>query len=336
MLELNFEENCLQKLRSFVCWDYVGNKEQTVMDIRRVDVFTVKDQSEGTEWSYVKKETESQILGRQRMVEPDPAEVFFFRIQNLDSKLRDFIADYFHQGGIFFSARAFLAYHINSLGFKLGSEHQEHHLACELNPERLVVEEKFFVKKLTSIPPDMVQKIISENGKLSGESLSQAERENITYFQQYIKGLLTCGKFSTEIRLEKGPLNGELQIAPSDSCSNLIEFTVKHTIYSDPKASQGIKIKELSKEDVKVRTQPQLYALGSTIGHPAVFARLLLPDLSCVPYTLFKKPTLESRINHLIGRFLLLLLQMLSFFLPFSIKLPYFQEKRNDLLIARI
>lgn len=116
-----------------------GSKSQVGQDLKRIHGLTVKDDELG-EWSYTQINLDKNTqFPEKKPIEPDPDEFFFSRIKNLDEKFQEFILLNFHQGGMFYSARRFLEFHLNSLGFAPStSDGSRHHIVCEFSSEQLV------------------------------------------------------------------------------------------------------------------------------------------------------------------------------------------------------
>lgn len=139
-------------------------------------------------------------------------------------------------------------------------------------------------------------------GSFFSINFEQTEKDKIFYFQEYImkllddKASLSCQQASLYLE-EK---DEQIRLASnSNKNENLIEFSVKHTLKLDPSAPTGIRIKQLSKEDVEFKVQAELYGLNSAASEPE-FSKLLSPNLRCVSSGFFKKPKLKSKLSEFI------------------------------------
>lgn len=299
LIRLHFEGECLQALQKFTHPSKSGNEEQVRVDLRRVSGLTIG------KWSYRNSSESADIK-----VEPDPEEVFFYRLKRLDKKFQDFIFLNFHQGGMFFVARQFLTFHLNSFGFKPSSNGFEHHFICDFDNEELVITEKFNITGLEFVDPSLVSKVTIKNEEFSRINfqpvdLEPADKEKILFFQKNIMELLgdeaSFNYQQAKLRLEE-KLKGEEKISQLVSYprgKNLIEFTVRHTIKLDPTSLEGIKIEELSKDDVNFKVQAELYELNSQTSKPE-FSKLLYPNLQCVSCSFFKKTSYKDKLDEFI------------------------------------
>lgn len=334
MIELSFEDECLTALQSFAHPSNIGGEEQVAMDLKRIYALTIKD--ELGEWSYLKSSVsigadvnpEIQTSPRRSVtIEPDPDEFFLARIKSTSKKIQDFLLMNFHQGGMFYSGRSFLTTSLLGLGFVPSvDEGHKHHISCEFSSEKLVITENFEIIKLDFLPEPIMKIVCSENGKLKSLDLEESEKNKIAYFQEYVRKLLSdkisTGQGKTDWELKEGSKNEVFHLfSNSEQNANLIEFTVKHTIALDPD-SQKVDIKKLSKEDVSLKVQRQLYELSSGSAQPE-FRKFLYPELKYALPRLFENPRTKSKVKNLIlnsyREFMLLLFNIVFHLISSSI-----------------
>lgn len=325
LLELSFETEWLNALQEFAYPSLVEDRVQVVEDLKRMYGLTIKDES--GEWSYIKQaqnfNTDAQLSQRKTGIGPDPDEVFLFRIGKLNKKFKRLLLQNFHQGGMFYTARQFLTFHINSLGFTPNvNQGHKHHIICEFGSEKLVVTEKFSVTKLGFLPVDMLQKVFAQAGELLSFDLDPSEKEKIVYIQNYIRTKL--GENNRQ-KIGLRPIDQKAMpfVFGAEQGENLIEFTVKHTITLDPK-SMEINIKKLSEEDVSFKIQSQFHDL-----HPKssklTFSKLLSLDFPCALPSFFEKSH-RNKMNELILKayrdFILILFNIIIHLISSPIVIP--------------
>lgn len=119
--------------------------------------------------------------------------------------------------------------------------------------------------------------------------------------------------------MQEGSKNEVFQlVSNSEPDVNLIEFTVKHTVELDQEFKKEIRIKKLSKTDVILKIQPQLYNLSSG-STQSEFLKFLSPELRYVLPSLFEKSKAKSKIKNLIlnsyREFIQLLFNIISCFI---------------------
>lgn len=329
LIKLSIEGECLQALQKFVHPSKSGGEEQVRADLKRTYDLTIGN------WSY-QLSSDNSASKANAQIEPDQEEVFFNSIKRLDKKFQDFILLNFHQGGMFYAARQFLTFHLNSLGFV--PKKFRHHFICDFdNSEELVITEKFNITALDFVSdPSLLFKVIVEDEKFVFIDLEQADKDKIRFLQEEITELFG-NKTSCQhknLKLEK-KVNGEdvktQLLYNSDEKVNLLELSVKHTLKLDPIASTGIEIKQLSKQDVEFKVQADFYALNSPTTEPE-FAKLLSPNLQCVSSGFFKKTNLKTKISEIIINnyqdFIIILLKILLNFCS-----PIVLPEKNPALI---
>lgn len=322
LITLSFEGECLEALQQFAYPNNSGDERQVKVDIKRMYGLTIG------EWSYVKPSKCSAKTSAG--IELNPEEFFFNTTKKLDKKFQDFLLFNFHQGGMFYTGRQFLTFHLNSLGFNPNpSNGHKHHIICDFaDSEKLVITENFSVNVLDFVPDSVLYKIIAKEGKLFPIDLKQTDKDKIIYFQKYLMKCLSDTVFSNDqypkLQIEKKSETEKAQLFfNSDKNTNLMEFTVKHTVKLDSTSPNGIKVKKLSKEDVSFKVDLQLYDLNVKISKND-FSEFLSPDLSCVPYkfvsqglpysssSFFAKPTFESKISELLNSYRNFILALLN------------------------
>jgi hypothetical protein len=318
LIELSFEGECLQELQRFAHSSKSGDERQVRVDLQRTYGLTIG------KWHYEQPSKRGSVIKTSGLIEPNPDEVFFYRIKSLDKKFQDFILLNFHQGGMFYAARQFLTFHLNSLGFMPNSKDgHRHHFICDFgNSDELVITEKFNVTALDFISnTELLYKVIAKDEEFSCINLNQVDKDKILYFQENLMKLLgdkvSPNYQQANLRLEKKfkDENEKTQLVfNSDENANLIEFTVKHTLKLDPISPMGIKIKELSKEDISFKVQAELYEFSSETSK-AEFSKLLSPNLPCVSSGFFARPKFGSKLKDLMlntyREFILLLLNII-------------------------
>ena len=296
LIEFCFEGECLQALQQFAHPSKSGDEKQVRTDLKRTSDLTIGN------WSYtMSSETSTNKISAP--IEPDLEEVFFYRIKRLDKKFQDFILLNFHQGGMFYSARQFLTFHLNSIGFVPNSSNGfRHHFICDFdNPNELIITEKFNITALDFVSDDnLLFKINVVDEEFSLVHLPQADKDKIHFLQEQITELFgnKASYQHKNLKLGKKFKDGDIRrqlLANSDKNVNLIEFSVKHVVTLDPKTPTEIKIKQLTKEDVKFKVPAELYELTAT-SEPE-FSKLLSPSLQCVSSGFFKKPKLKSKLS---------------------------------------
>lgn len=294
LLKLSFEGKCLNDLQRFVSRDGTGDKSQVEKDLKRIHGLTIKGESK--EWSYTREtdSDETTQLPKKKLIEPDPDEVFFHRINSLDAKFKDTLLLHFHQGGMFFAARQFLEFDLNSKGFAPPSvDGSRHHIACDFSPRQMIITEKFSVSKLIFLPEESNSKFYcDEKGEFGSCNLEESEQEKKIYFQNHIKEKLNSDQ-EVELSLTQEAEPFQLSSAGQD----LIEFTVKHTITLDPESKEII-VKKLSKEDVTLKVLLPILSLTSKTPN-LEFSKLLTPELRYVLVD-FEKPRSENKVKELI------------------------------------
>lgn len=342
MIEVSFEDELCEQLQSFRYSSCNADKYQVCLDLQRISSLEIKEKSVVTKIKPLYDQNGTTINQSQEILSQELNKAFFDKLKGLDDNLQHFVAQHFHQGGILFNGRSFLSYHINALGFQVNGEHK---FVFEINYKDLIVEETFTIEALTFLPLSGVLKIVSKDSELAAESLTNDEKERILFFTEYIKSSLGISENqSTEglrIRLGINPHSAEYLYMPGTS---LIEFTVRHEIIVDSKEPKGIILKDLSKKDVKLRVQSDLYGLSSlNIDKPRSF-KLLCPELPLsIPdpksSIFFSKPTLKSKINNLAlntyREFILLLLNIIFNLIssPIPVKSPFLgshQPRSNE------
>lgn len=318
LVELSFGGECLQELLQFSHSSKSGDERQVKVDLQRTYGLTIG------KWHYERPSKRGSAIKTSGLIEANPDEVFFYRIKSLDKKFQDFILLNFHQGGMFYAARQFLTFHLNSLGFMPNSiDGHRHHFICDFdNSDELVITEKFNVTALDFISnTELLYKVTAKDGEFSCINLNQVDKDKILYFQENLMKLLgdkvSSNYQQANLRLEKKfkDKNEKIQLVfNSDENVNLIEFTVKHTLKLDPTSPMGIKIKELSEEDVSFKVQAELYEFSSEISKPE-FSKLLSPNLPCVSSAFFAKPKFGSKLKVLMlntyREFIVLLLNII-------------------------
>ena len=313
LIELCFEGECLEALQRMAHPSQSGDEQQVRVDLKRASDLTIGD------WSYTKS-SESAATKTNAPIEPDIEEVFFNRIERLDEKFKDFILLNFHQGGMFYAARQFLTFHLRSLGFSPASDDGfRHHLLCDFdNSDEIVITEKFNISALKFIDDDsLLFKVIVEDEKFACVFLEQADKDKIRFLQERITELFTnnASNQHENLKLQKKLIGEDIinQLSNSEKNVNLLEFSVKHVVKLDPSAPMGIKIKQLTKEDVKFKVQAELYGLTAT-SEPE-FSKLLSPNLECDSSGFFKKPKFKSKVSEFIINnyqdFIIILLKIL-------------------------
>ncbi|WP_342147483.1 hypothetical protein [Rickettsiella endosymbiont of Aleochara curtula] len=334
MIELSFDDECLAALQSFAHPSNIGGEAQVAMDLKRIYALTIKDES--GEWSYVKASPPTVAEGnletrtshrKSITIEPDPDEFFLARIKSTDKEIQDFLLLNFHQGGMFYGGRTFLTTSLLGLGFVPSvDEGHKHHITCEFSSEKLVITENFKIIKLDFLPEPIVKIACSKDGELKSLALEEAEKNKIAYFQEFIRKLLSdkisTDRGKTDLQLEEESKNEVFQLFfNSEQAANLIEFTVKHTVVLNSE-SKGIETKKLSKEDVSLKVQRQLYELSSRSSHPE-FSKFLSPELRYALPKLFENPRTKSKVKNLIlnsyREFMLLLFNIVFYLISSSI-----------------
>lgn len=328
LLELSFEGECLKTLQEFVHpkknETYLNetyledkSKEQVGIDLERIYCLTIKDQLGEQVYEIPSVSSEVDDKTRDSIIQTAKEKRkhdFFNKIEGLDKKLYQLFLENFHQGGMFYAARQFLTFHLNSLGFTPISN--KHHIVCEFSPEKIVITENFSITTLESLSSDMLFKLIIQKGEYAPINLERSEREKVAYFQEHIiKSMGEKNSSDHQLKLKENSQKKVFQLAfNSEQETSLIEFTVKHTISLDPE-SKEVRIKELSKEDVSFKVQTQLYNLSSETSKPE-FSKFLRP-----------KPELNS-----FREFILLLFNLLYnlFFPPIPAETPLSSQNKSN------
>lgn len=341
MLEIPFTEELCKQLQLFRQSSRISNEQQVNLDLKRLSSLEIKDESGDIVW---RLDNIAQSLDN---LNQDPGVVFFDKIKGFDSKLQDFIARHFHQGGMLFNGRTFLSCYINSLGFQVNGDH---HFVFEFIPEGLIVKEIFVLKKLTFLPLEGIFKTIPKDGELSFDFLKDDDKEKIAFFREQIENSLEArsnsfgGVKGSEIRLEENPNTSKylhmVEIPhgygkDGKESASLIEFTLKNTIVMDP-VTRDIKLENLSKEGIVLKVQSDLYGLSSLNVGNLDFSKFLTPELPLsIPKEpmFFTKPRFKSSIHNIVlnsYREFILLLFNIIFNLIVSLQPRHSNDPQNN------